>query len=143
MKSARGKREIRRFLGTILIFLALGSLLCAADKKRKSKGPEVEIVSLSVRRSTEGTVGIEGRVRNAGERPLTSLNLLFSLIAPGKEVMTTQRGVIDEELLEPGQDCEFHWMVRDHVRAVQLSVAAEEGNGHELNVKKPGPYAIE
>jgi hypothetical protein len=129
--------------GMLLVLLALASLLCAADRKRKpAKGPDVRIVEVTAHRS-EGTVSIDGRVRNCGLKPLQRLTLIFSLRAPGRKVVTTQRGVIDDEILEPGSEAEFHWAMRDHARAVEFDVDAVDGSGRELIVEKPGPYPVE
>jgi len=47
---------------------------------------------------------VDGRVRNSGEKPIKQLMLVFDFMAPGKQVITTQKGAIDEELLAPGQE---------------------------------------
>ncbi len=125
-----------------VILLALGSFWCAAQQKRKPKPPEVEVMQIAARR-VEGLVTIDGRVRNSGDRPLRKLSLLFDLLAPGDEVVTRQRGTVEEETLEPGAEAEFHWQMRDPVRAVSLRVQAVDGSGTDLVVRKPGPYPLD
>ncbi len=128
---------------TWFVFFVLASLLCGANQKRKApKPPDVEVVEVTARRS-QGAIAIDGRVRNCGERPIPSLALLFSLMAPGRQVVTTQKGVIDEETLNPGEESEFHWAVKEHVRAVEFQIEAVDGKGRDLLVAKPGPYIIE
>jgi hypothetical protein len=123
--------------------MALASLLCVASQKRKSpKPPEVEVIEITARRS-ERLVTVDGRVRNSGERPVQGLTLLFSMMAPGGQVITTQKGTIEEEVLEPGEEAEFHWKMRDPVRAVDFKIDAVDGVGRELLVRKAGPYPIE
>ncbi len=127
----------------LFVLLALGSLWCAGPQKRKSlRPPEVEVVEISVRR-VERLLEIDGRVRNSGERPLRGLILLFDLLASGREVLTTQKGAVEEEVLEPGGEAEFRWQMKDHVRAVSLRVNAVDRSGSELPVKRPGPYPVE
>jgi hypothetical protein len=123
--------------------LALASLLCSASQKRKSpKPPEVEVLQVSARRS-ERLLTLDGRVRNSGERPVLGLTLVFSMMAPGGQVVTRQKGAIEEPVLEPGEEAEFHWKMKDPVRAVDFKIEAVDGNERDLIVSKAGPYPIE
>jgi hypothetical protein len=127
----------------LVALLVLASLLCAANQKRKSpKPPEVEVIEATARRA-QRIVTLDGRVRNSGERPVQGLTLLFSMMAPGGQVITTQKGTIEEEVLEPGEEAEFHWQMKDPVRAVDFKIDAVDGNDRDLVVRKPGPYPIE
>lgn len=127
----------------LLALLALGSLLCAAQQKRKpSKLPEIEVVQVSAQRS-QGLVVIDGKVRNCGERNVRGLTLVFDMIAPGREVVTRHKGAIDDEVLEPGGEAEFHWQMRDPVRAVNFRIYALDSSGNDLPVKNAGPYPVE
>jgi hypothetical protein len=123
-----------------------GAVLCARDKKQdqRLKAGSADIAEIAIRRSAdEHTIGVEGRVRNSGEKPIRGLTLVFHLIAPGGEEVTRQRGKIDEDTLGPGEESEFHWQMPDHARAVEVRITAQAGNGFELNVDQPGPYPIE
>ena len=123
--------------------LALATLLCAAQQKRKPSRPgEVEVVQVSAQRA-QGLLAIDGLVRNCGERSIQGLTLVFHLMAPGREVVTSQKGAIEEQVLEPGAEAEFHWQLRDPVRAVSVQIQATDGSGQELPVRKPGPYPVE
>ncbi len=123
-------------------------LLCvplsfSADKKRKGpKPPEIEVLEATVRRS-EGVITLDGRVKNAGERPAQGLVLVFDFAATGKQVVTSKRGPAEDADLAPEAETEFHVQINDPVRAVEVSIQAVDGSGRELNVIKPGPYAIE
>ena len=124
----------------ILPLLALG----AGDKKGKSpRAPRVEVLELTVQRTTERTVEIDGRVRNCGEKSIRHLVLHFKVLSPEGDVVTTQTGEISPEVLEPGEEAEFHWRMRDHARAVSLRVEASAPNDPVLALANPGPYAIE
>jgi len=126
-----------------LLLVALASLLCLLAQKRKSpKPPEVQVVEVMARRS-EGVVTIDGRVRNCGLKPIRGLTLLFSMKAPGGQTVTTKKGAIEEELLEPNQESEFHWAMKDPVRAVEFQIEAVDSSTRELMVDKPGPYPVE
>jgi len=124
----------------ILPLLALG----AGGKKGKgSQAPQAEVVELTVQRTTEGTVEIDGRVRNCGTKALRRLVLRFKVLAPEGIVVTTQTGDISPEVLEPGEEAEFHWRMKDPARGVALRVEAGTPNDPELTVSNPGPYPIE
>jgi hypothetical protein len=122
----------------ILPLLALG----AGDKKGKG-APQAELVELTVQRTTERTIEIDGRVRNCGVKPIRRLVLRFKVLSPDGAVVTTQTGEISPEVLEPGEEAEFHWQMRDPARAVALRVEASALNEPELILARPGPYTIE
>lgn len=133
------------------IFLWLGTVIPtttadANDKKRDQRLQDgiADVPELAVHREAdERTISVEGRVRNSGGKPIRGLTLVFHLLAPGGEEVTRQRGKIDEESLDPGEESEFHWQMPDHARAVEVRVTAQGGNGFEVKVSRPGPYAIE
>jgi len=88
-------------------------------------------------------VALQGRVRNTGEKPIRKLRLLFSFMAPGRQVVTTQRGEIDEELLGRGEEATFNMELNAPPRSVEFSIDAEDGSSRSLTVGKAGPYSIE
>lgn len=127
----------------IPVLLALAILLCAEDKKRKpSKGPEIELIEATCQRSG-GRVLLDGRLRNTSDRPLQKIVLRFRFMAPGNQVIASKNGPLDEPLLEPGDEAEFHMQVPSPARAVSFDVNAEEGSGRELRMDRNGPFAIE
>ena len=126
-------------LRVILVF-ALVAVSSAADKKKKP--PDLEVLEAAAHRG-ESKVSVEGRVRNSGEKPIKVLTLLFGFMAPGKQPLTTEKGVIDEEVLEPGQEASFHMEAKDPPRSVEFQIGAEDGSGRELRVAKSGPFPIE
>jgi hypothetical protein len=127
-----------------VLLLALATLSTAADRKRNQplKPAEIEIVDVTAQRG-EGRVSLDGRVKNAGERPASGVVLIFDFLAPGRQVVTSKRGALEAERLGPGETAEFHAYVPAPPRAVEIRIQAEEGNGRELKVVKPGPYVIE
>ncbi len=127
--------------------IAFTALLLPAAPAQKRKGadrpPNLEVVEFSVRRTSAGVLEIDGRVRNCCDRRLERVKLIFYIISPDGKVVTTQKGALDDEALEPGDGSSFMWQTRDHVRAVYLRIGATDRMGNELVLTKPGPYPIE
>lgn len=127
----------------VFVLLSLATMLYPAEKKRNlPKPPDLEVVE-AVARRLEGQISIDGRVRNCGEKPLNKLKLFFDFMAPGRQVITTKNSEIEDGILEPGSESEFHLRLVDPVRAVEFRINAEEGSGHELRVDKNGPFPVE
>ena len=136
----RWSRNMNRLL---VVALAPALLLAGGDKRKNAEGSsQVEVIELAARRTTEKTVELDGRVRNCGGSTLHKVVLRFKVLAPGNEVVATQLGSLDEAALEPGEEAEFHWKMREHARAVAILVEATARN-MEIGVAKSGPYPIE
>jgi hypothetical protein len=132
-------------IACILILLTPLLAPSAGDKKKDKREPEaVEVVEIkAVRPVEERTITIDGRIRNAGQKPIERLTLVFDILGPDGEVVSRQRGAIDEAVLDPGQESEFHWQMRDHAPAVDIRVGAVNHDDVLVEVRKPGPYTIE
>ena len=124
-----------------IVWLLLGTLLFAQEKKRKLKPPELEIAAIEVRRDVD-LITLDGRVRNTGERPAEGIVFLFTFFAPGRQPLTTQKGTMDNSL-EPGEEREFRFQVQSPARAIEITIDAHDGQQRDLKVLKPGPYRIE
>ncbi len=122
----------------LVLILAFGST--AADKKKKP--PDVEILEATARRG-ESKISLDGKLRNSGEKPIKALMLLFDFMAPGRQVVTTQKAPIDEELLAPGMEAVFHMELNDPPRSVEFQINAADGSGRELRVARGGPFVID
>jgi len=131
-------------MNRLLVAALAPVLLLAGGDKRKNaeRSTQVEVVELAARRTTEKTVELDGRVRNCGGGTLHKVVLHFKVLAPGNEVVATQIGPLDQAALEPGEEAEFHWKMREHARAVAIVVEAT-ARGMEVGVGKSGPYPIE
>ncbi len=125
----------------VLAALVLFSL-CASGADKKKKPPEVQVIETYAQR-TEGTIALDGRVRNASEKPIVKLIIIFDILAPGNKVISTQKYTVDEEVLEPGKDALFRVKMQDHVRAVSYQFAAADEAGHDFRVGNAGPFVIE
>ena len=106
------------------------------------KPPDVEILEASAHRG-ERNISVEGRIRNTGEKPIRQLVLSFTFLAPGKQPLTTQKGEIDEELLNKGQEASFHMELQAPPRSVEFTIDASDSAGHLFRVGKAGPFPIE
>jgi len=126
------------------IFLFASSVGVYGQKKGKdSKPPEVQLLEASARRQ-EGIISVDARVKNCGEKPIKALQLILDFVASDhKQVITTKRGGIDAEMLDPGEEAEFHAQLEDQVRATEFQVNFEDGNGKYLRTEKTGPFPIE
>jgi hypothetical protein len=124
----------------VVLILALAVIPTSAQKKHKP--PDLEVLEATAHRG-EDKISVDGRVRNSGEKPIKSLTLMFNFLAPGKEAIATEKGEIDEELLEHGKVASFHMEANAPPRAVQFEISAQDGSGRELRVANTGPFAIE
>ena len=73
----------------------------------------------------------------------TGLVIVFDFRSPEKEVVTSQKAVIDEDTLETGREGVFHSEMADSARAVRYTLRAFDGHEKELRVANPGPYPVE
>ena len=127
---------------TLQVILVLALAVVSTAAERKKKPPDVEVVEASAHRG-EIKVSVDGRIRNSGEKPIKQLMLVFDFMAPGRQVITTQKAPIDEELLDPGKEAVFHMELNAPPRSVEFQINASDGAGRELRVAKSGPFPIE
>jgi hypothetical protein len=120
---------------TALLFLALFAAM--AQKK-------ADVQILETKAVREGAkISVDGKVRVTGEKPLRGLVIVFDFRSPEKEVVTSQKAVIDEDTLETGREGVFHSEMADSARAVRYTVRAFDNHDRELRVANPGPYPVE
>jgi len=111
------------------------------QRRKQQPATQIEVREIKAARA-DRRITLDGVIRNSGTRPLTNLLLLFDLLDADRKTISRRRGTIEEAVLEPGDESSFQFYVTDHVRAVEVSVAAEQ-RGQEIDVAKPGPYLIE
>ncbi len=123
------------------ILFAIATLFVTGAESKK-KPAEVQVLSASGRRAV-GKISIDVKVRNTGEKPIEGLILLFDFMAPGRQVVTTQKASADEEVLDPGQESQFRVELNQPPRAVEFQIGAVDSAERELRVADAGPFVIE
>jgi len=125
-----------------LLALLSASFSSFGQQRRKPQNiNRIEVTELKAERA-KGQITLDGVIRNTGTRPLTKVVLLFDLQDADGKTISRRRGAVEEPVLTPGDESSFQFYVADHVRAVEVSVAAEH-RGQEIDVAKPGPYLID
>src|SRR5712692_4622366 len=104
------------------LILAAGSLLAFAPQKAK-KPADVEIVETKAVRDA-GKISVDGRVKVTGEKSLRGLVIVLDFRSPEKEVVTSQKTLIEEDTMEPGREGVFHNAMVDPPRAVKYTIRA-------------------
>ena len=130
---------MRLFLALLLV--AAFSLLGQPQAKQPPQN-RVEITELSSNRS-QGKINVDGRVKNTGLRPLAKLVIQVDLLDTDRKVISTRHGPVEEEMLQPDQECEFHFYVPDQPRAALVRLGAESAKYDYVELVKRGPYPIE
>jgi hypothetical protein len=123
------------------------ALLCVAlvgaiGQQKTGKPSDVRILETKAVREGD-RISVDGKVRVTGEKALRGLVIIFDFRSPEKEVVTSQKAIIDEDTLETGREGVFHSEMADSARAVRYTVRAFDNHEKELRVSNPGPYPVE
>jgi hypothetical protein len=133
-------KQMTRRAAWILLFAVLAF---GQKKGKEAKPPEVELLEATAHRQ-EGNVIVDAKVKNVGDKPIKSLQLIIDFVAPDhKQVITTKRGGIEAEMLNPGEEADFRAQIEDPSRATEFQMSFEDGNGKYLRAEKTGPFPIE
>ena len=127
---------------TFVLALACLSLGAAGAYQRKQKPPDVEVLETRARRN-EGKIQLDGRVRTTGEKPIHGLIVIFDLISAENNVVGSERAVLDEDFVVPGQERSYHSETSEHARAVRYRIRAFALGDRELRAANTGPFPIE
>lgn len=123
--------------------LALTLLSLTAPAQQKPKKPaDVRVLETRARRE-EGKINVDGKVKVTGEKPLRGLVVVFDFRSPEKQVVTTQKTTVDEDLLENGREGAYHVEMVDAARAVTYTMRAFDIHDRELRLENMGPFSIE
>src|ERR1700704_1867916 len=99
-----GMKQMTRRAAWILLFAVLAF---GQKKGKEAKPPEVELLEATAHRQ-EGNVIVDAKVKNVGDKPIKALQLIIDFVAPDhKQVITTKRGGVEAEMLEPGEEADF------------------------------------
>jgi hypothetical protein len=129
-----------------MLALLLAAVCLGGAQKAEKKGRQlaVQVVETAAHRNADGTIHLDGRVRNIGDRPIAGLVIVFDFLAPEGAVISSQKyGTDNNGALERGEEAAFEAKLSDHVRAVHYRIGAVDRSGRDLRVAKPGPYPIE
>ncbi len=128
----------------LLLFAVVLCPLAGVGARQPQPAPRqrVEVLKLEAGRES-GRILIDGAVKNTGQRRLPALTLVFDLLDSDGNVMSRLRGPIEDEVLEPAAESEFHFYVSDHVRAVLVRVSAVSGRGMDVEVVNGGPFPLD
>ena len=127
----------------VLTILSLFLALFAATAQQKGK-KAADVQILETKAVRDGTkITVDGKVRVTGEKALHGLVIVFDFRSPEKEVVTSQKAVIDEDTMESGREGVFRSEMADSARAVRYTVRAFDMHEKELRVANPGPYPVE
>jgi len=125
-----------------VLALAVLSLTAVGASQKQKKPPDVSVIEAKARRA-DGKVLVDGRVRLTAPKQIRGLVIIFDLLSPENGVMATEKAVVDEDFVKPGQERSYHAETSDPVRAVRYRIRASDHGEHELRVENSGPFAIE
>ena len=126
----------------VLTILSLFLALFAAAAQKGKKPADVQI--LETKAVCDGVkIKVDGKVCVIGEKSLHGLVIVFDFRSPEKEVVTSQKAVIDEDTMETGREGVFRSEMADSARAVRYTLRAFDTHEKELRVANPGPYPVE
>jgi len=132
-----------RFAAIALLLVSLFTLAAQQKQKQKQKKPpDVQVLETRARRE-DTRITLDGKVRVTGDKPLKGLVSGLDFRSPEKEVVTTQKTVVEEETLEIGREGAYHVEMADTARAVRYEIRAFDFHEKELRVSNTGPFPIE
>ena len=127
----------------LLVVLVTNVFICALwAAEKKPKPPEMEVLEVSVHRR-EDSVTVDGKVRNCGEKPVKKLVIQIDFLSPERKVISTRQAGIEQEVLQPGEEAEFHAQMPDEARATAYQVNFETADGKYLRNAKTEQRPIE
>jgi hypothetical protein len=126
----------------MVLLLTSSPVLIAQKNKPQLKDAQIEVAEVSVRRD-EGRLTIDARLRNTGEKPARKLVIFYDVLDSDGRVLTRQKGGIEQQDLDPGDDTEVQAQMHFHARAVSIRFEFEDGAGRNLKAANTGPFTIE
>ena len=124
----------------VVITIILALALSGADKKKKP--PDVTVMEVAGRRDA-GKITLDGKVRNTSDKAINGLLVVFDFLSSDRVILTTQKGPVEDEVVEPGQESSFHLICEQPPRAVRFQINSVDRSGRDLRVGNAGPFAID
>ncbi len=131
---------MRQLAVVLLVLACIGS--AAPQERKEQKQFQIEVVEVKAAR-VENRIALDGKIKNTGQRDVHRLILVFNMLDSERRVLSSRRGPIEEDVLEPGQEAVFHFDIPNQARAVYLRMEAEYAGGTTLDVAKAGPFPID
>jgi hypothetical protein len=122
--------------------LSLAVLTLCAVTARSQKRADVDISDVKARR-LETNMVIDGKLKIGSSKPVKGLVLFLDFLSADKEVLATEKALITEDALKPGDEPPFHVDSRFPVGSVRFKIRAFDAGEKELRVGNPGPFIIE
>ncbi|HUS06822.1 MAG TPA: FxLYD domain-containing protein [Bryobacteraceae bacterium] len=122
--------------------LWLACSVAAPAQKKQPKPPEVELLQAAAHRDA-GNINIDGKVKNTGDKPIKNLAVLYDFLDSDNHVLTSVKGEVEESVVAPGEEVEFHAQVKEPPRATSFQVNFEDGGGKYLRPAKIEVLPIE
>ena len=122
--------------------LALAVLSLCAVTGRSQKKTDVDLADIKARR-LETDMAIDGKLHVGSPKPVKGIVLFFDFLSADKQVLATEKTLITEDTLKPGDDRSFHVDSRFPVGSVRFKIRAFDAGERELRVGNPGPFVIE
>jgi hypothetical protein len=126
----------------LAVWLVVLPLVDAAQERKKLKPAELEMVEFRARRSAE-MIHIDGKVKNVGDQTARGVVLIFYFLAPGGVNLTTKKGPLEVDDVEPGEIAEFLLETPHPPRSVRVRVEAEDRSVRDIKLQNGGPHPIE
>ena len=125
-----------------LLALLLICGLAPAQKKPQPKPPHFALSETTAKRE-EGKILLDGKIVNDGERPARGVTIFFDLMDSDKRVIATKKSELEPEVIEPGEDTEFHAQMEEPARVTHVKIRFEDKDGRDVHAANAGPYAID
>ncbi|HLK64453.1 MAG TPA: hypothetical protein VKU19_13500 [Bryobacteraceae bacterium] len=117
-------------------------LVLAAPAQRQKRTADVAVLEAKARRA-EGKILVDGRVQFTAVKKSRGLIVVFDLLSAEDQVLATEKAVVEEEVIEPGEERSIHAETAEISRAVRFRIRTFDGGDRELRTENPGPYPIE
>jgi hypothetical protein len=129
--------ENMRFVVLSTVVLLLSGLALAQKKPKQEKPPEIELIEGTAHRQAGGNIAVDGKIRNCGDKPIKNLVIFFHFLDSDRQVITTRKGGVEQPVLNPGDESEFHAQLEQPPRATYYRIEFEDGGGKYLRPAKP------
>jgi len=127
-----------------ILILAIGVLcLSTLGAYQKPKKPADVLILEATARRSDWKILVDGRVRVTAQKQMHGLVIVFDLLSPENGVMASEKAVVEQDWIGPGQERSYHAETRDPVRAVRYRIRAFDNGERDLRAENTGPFPIE